>query len=70
VSSFLLWKTEARARGRKLSFPGIILRDTGIERQELEAAMRDRQVWRNIINAMRRSTDDDDDDDLLNFLTS
>jgi len=66
VSSLLLWKAEARARGGKLLFPDVISRDTGIERQEPGITMSDRQVWRNIVNAIcsrQRSTDDNDDDD-------
>ena len=53
ISSLLLWKPpNTILRGRKLSFPDILSRDSGIEKQDLGTAMRDRDVWRGIVEAM------------------
>ena len=53
ISSLLLWQpTSQTPRGRKLSYPDVISRDTGIERQDLRKTMLDRDVWRNLVNSM------------------
>ena len=53
ISSLLLWKPPITIRrGRKLSFPDVISRDTGLCKEDLNTAMRDRDVWREIVNAM------------------
>ena len=53
ISSLLLWQpTSQTPRGRKLSYPDVISRDTGIERQDLRKTMLDREVWRNLVNSM------------------
>ena len=53
ISSLLLWKpTFDHTRGRKLSFPDVISRDTGIRTQDLGKVMKVREVWRSIVNSM------------------
>ena len=53
ISSLLLWKPpNTNHRGRRLSFPDVLSRDTGIPKQDLGTVMRDRDVWRGIVNAM------------------
>ena len=53
ISSLLLWKpTFDHTRGRKLSFPVVISRDTGIRTQDLGTVMKDREVWRSIVDSM------------------
>ena len=53
TSSLLLWKpTFDHTRGRKLSFPDVISRDTGIRTQDLGTVMKDREVWRSIVDSM------------------
>lgn len=59
ISSLLLWKPiSARSRGRKLSFPDVISRDTGIRVEELGTAMKDREVWRGMVNSVLSTTVD------------
>ena len=53
ISSLLFWKpTSDHTRSRKLSFPDVISRDTGIRTQDLGTAMKDREVWRSIVDSM------------------
>ena len=53
ISSLLLWKPSSnQKRGRKLSFPDVISRDTGIRTEDLGTAMKDRKVWRSIVDSM------------------
>ena len=53
ISSLLLWKPSSdQTRGRKLSFPDVISRDTGIRTEDLGTAMKDREVWRSIVDSM------------------
>ena len=57
ISSLLLWKSSSdNAKGRKLSFPEVISRDTGIRTEDLGWAMQDRDVWRGIVNSMKATT--------------
>ena len=57
ISSLLLWKSSSvHARGRKLSFPEVLSRDTGIRTEDLGTAMLDRDVWRGIVDSMRATT--------------
>ena len=51
ISTLLLWKP-SQSRGRSLSYPAVISRDTGIIEQELGQVMMDREVWRNIVNSI------------------
>ena len=59
ISSLLLWKpTSDHTRGRKLPFPYVISRDTGIRTQDLGTVMKDREVWRSIVDSMLSTTVD------------
>ena len=53
ISSLLLWKPSSdQTRGRKLSFPDVISRDTGIRTEDLGTAMKDREDWGSIVDSM------------------
>jgi len=53
ISSLLLWRpSPGQTRGRKLSFPDVISRDTGIRTEDLGTAMRDREVWCGVVQSM------------------
>ena len=53
ISSLLLWRPSyGHSRGRKLSFPDVISRDTGLSTEDLKTAMRDRKVWCDIVQSM------------------
>ena len=54
VSSLVLWKPAhvTRKRGRKLSYPDVIARDSGIEVQDLATAMSDRPTWKSIVESI------------------
>ena len=53
ISSLLLWKPPSQSRrGRKLSYPDTLARDTGIEHQDLCKAMKDRELWRDVVDSM------------------
>ena len=53
ISSLILWKPHAEGRrGRKLTFPDVICRDTGLKPDELRAAMEDRDVWRSFVQSV------------------
>ena len=53
ISSLLLWQPKSRTpRGRKLSYPDVISRDTGIQRQDLRKAMLDRELWRKLVSSI------------------
>ena len=50
----MIWTSSSdNAKGRKLSFPEVISRDTGIRTEDLGWAMQDRDVWRGIVNSMK-----------------
>ena len=51
ISSILLWKPSQR-RGRSLSYPSVISRDTNIIEQDLGKVMLDREVWRSIVSSI------------------
>ena len=51
ISTLLLWKP-SQSRGRSLSYPAVISRDTGIMEQDLGKVMMDREVWRSIVNSI------------------
>ena len=46
VSDLVFWKP---SNSRKLTFPDVISRDTGIDVKELPTAMEDRDCWREIV---------------------
>ena len=53
ISSLVLWKPHADGRrGRKLTFPDVISRDTGIRLEDLKACMEDRDVWKSIVKSV------------------
>ena len=52
ISSLLLWKPSQSTRGRALSYPDVISRDTGIEKQDLSRAMLDRDLRRNLVHSI------------------
>ena len=53
ISSLLLWRPSyGKIRRRKLSFPDVISRDTGLSTEDLRTAMRDRNVWSDIVQSM------------------
>ena len=59
ISSLLLWKSSSdKARGRKLSFPEVISRDTSIRTEDLGTAMLDKDVWRRIVGSTTATTVD------------
>ena len=51
ISTLLLWKP-SQSRGRSLSYPAVISRDTGIIEQDLGKVMVNREVWRSIVNSI------------------
>ena len=53
ISDLLLWKPPTRnKRGRKLTFPDVISRDTGLKQEDLRNAMMDREVWRGMVESI------------------
>ena len=53
VSSFILWKPEPNGRrGQKLTYPDVLVKDTGIRLDDLGEAMGNRVVWGNLVNFM------------------
>ena len=53
VSPLILWKPESIGRRcQKLTFPDVISRDSGINKQDLETAMLDREFWRGVVNSV------------------
>ena len=53
ISSFVLWKhPSSHRRSRKLTFPDIISRDTAIPKEDLLAAMTDREYWKGVVNSI------------------
>ena len=53
ISSLILWKPHAnRRKGRKITFPDVISRDTGIRPEELKSAIEDRDVWRGFVQSV------------------
>ena len=53
ISSLVLWKPHADGRrGRKLTFPDVISRDTGIGLEDLKVAMEDRDVWKSVVKSV------------------
>jgi hypothetical protein len=53
ISSLLLWRPDyGQRRGRSLSFPDVISRDTDIRTEELGTAMQDRNFWSGFVQSM------------------
>ena len=53
ISSFILWRhPSSHGRYRKLTFPDIISRDKAIPKEDLMAAMTDREFWKGVVNSI------------------
>ena len=53
ISDLLLWKPPTQnKRGRKLTFPDVISRDTGLKQEDLRTAMMDREFWRGMVESI------------------
>lgn len=53
ISSLILWRPYADGRrGRKLTFPDVISRDTGVGFDDLKTAMEDREVWKSFVKSV------------------
>ena len=54
VSSLVLWKPRSTTskKGRKLSYPDVISRDSCIEVQDLATAMSDRPFWKSVVESI------------------
>ena len=51
IPNLLLWKPNSRnKRGRKLTYPDVISRDVGLNQEDLQSAMLDREVWRGLVD--------------------
>ena len=61
----LFLTVSAISRGRKLSFPEIVSRDTRIRIEDLGTTMKDREVWCGVNSVLSTTVDwsDDDNDD-------
>ena len=49
ISNLLFWNQNLPIRNRKMTYPQMLSRDTGIEVGELHLAMRDRAVWQSVV---------------------
>ena len=53
ISSLLLWRPDyGQKRGRSLSFPDVISRDTGIRTEDLGTVMEDRNLWSSYVQSV------------------
>ena len=53
VSPLILWKPRPIGRkSRKLTYPDVIARDSGIRFEDLAVAMQDRNTWRDIVRSI------------------
>ena len=52
VSSLILWTPPGTNHSNRLTYPGVISRDTNIKIEDLPAAMADRPVWRGIVRSL------------------
>ena len=53
ISSLILWKPTPQGRKcRKLTFPDVVSRDTGISFNNLSAVMKDRETWHKIVESV------------------
>ena len=57
VQYHLLWKPSCPVHSRRLTFPDVIARDSGINRSDLENAMADREVWSTVVACVPTSRD-------------
>ena len=49
ISDLILWKP---SKGRKLTYPDVVARDTGLEVQDLHVGMADREWWRKVVSSI------------------
>ena len=49
IESLQSWKPSGSVHSRKMTFPGTISRDSGIDREHFADAMSDRNTWNKII---------------------
>ena len=54
ISDIILWK---QSKNRKLTYPDIVSRDSGIHLTDLRNAMADRGCWRNIVLGVSAKAD-------------
>ena len=52
ISSLLLWTPPGPNHSNRLTYPGVISRDTNIKIEDLPVAMADRPVWRDIVHSL------------------
>ena len=53
VSPLILWKSQSVGRrSRKLTYPDVIARESGIRFDDLSVAMQDRNTWRDIVRSI------------------
>ena len=52
ISSLLLWNPPGPNHSNRITYPGVISRDTKIRIEDLPAAMADRPVWRGIVHSL------------------
>ena len=55
VSSLLLWRPRGKTHSRKLTFPRLLSRDTGLAEEDLGAVMSDRQAWAEVVHGLTPS---------------
>ena len=49
AQSLLLWKPSGSVQSRRLTFPDMIARDSGIDRTDLGKAIVDHEVWSTVV---------------------
>ena len=52
ISSLIFWTPPGPNRSNRLTYPGVISRDTDIKIQDLPVAMADRAVWRGVVKSL------------------
>ena len=55
AQSLLLWKPSGSVQSRKLTFPDMIARDSGIDRTDLGKAIVDHEVWSTVVACVMTS---------------
>ncbi|KAI8515803.1 hypothetical protein Bbelb_066160 [Branchiostoma belcheri] len=49
ISSLILWRPWGKTHCRKLTYPSVLLRDTGYDIEDLKSAMADREMWAGVV---------------------
>ena len=52
ISSLMFWTPPGPNRSNRLTYPGVISRDTDLMIQDLPVAMADRAVWRGVVKSL------------------